>query len=38
VQNDAVITISLQQFEWLLEGFDVWQHRPHKVLEFASVS
>jgi transposase len=27
-----------QQFEWLLEGFDVWKIKPHKALEFASVA
>lgn len=31
-------TISLQQFEWLLEGFDLWRNQPHKTLHFASVS
>jgi len=31
-------TISLQQFEWLLEGFDLWKNKPHKTLNFASVS
>jgi len=31
-------TISVQQFEWLLEGFDLWRNQPHKTLHFASVS
>ena len=31
-------TLSLQQFEWLLEGFDLWRNQPHKTLHFASVS
>lgn len=31
-------TISLQQFEWLIEGFDLWRNAPHKALHFASVS
>ena len=30
--------VTLQQFEWLLEGFDVWQKPPHKTLHFTSVS
>lgn len=34
----ATQTISLQQFEWLLEGFDLWRNQPHKTLHFASVS
>lgn len=37
-RNDAVVSISMQQFEWLLEGFDVWKIKPHKTLEFASVA
>jgi transposase len=34
----ATQTINLQQFEWLLEGFDLWRNSPHKTLHFASVS
>jgi transposase len=34
----ATHTLSLQQFEWLLEGFDLWRNQPHKTLHFASVS
>lgn len=34
----ATQTVSLQQFEWLLEGFDLWRNKPHKTLHFASVS
>ncbi len=30
--------VSLQEFEWLLEGFDLWRNKPHKTLDFASVS
>ena len=30
--------LTLQQFEWLLEGFDVWQKPPHNTLHFGSVS
>ncbi len=29
--------VSMQEFEWLLEGFDLWKNKPHKTLEFASV-
>ena len=37
--GDAVTqTISVQEFEWLLEGFDLWRNQPHKTLHFASVS
>ena len=34
----ATHTINLQEFEWLLEGFDLWRNQPHKTLNFASVS
>jgi transposase len=36
--QDATRTISLQEFGWLLEGFDLWKNVPHKTLNFASVS
>ena len=36
--QDATRTISLQEFGWLLEGFDLWKNMPHKTLNFASVS
>jgi transposase len=34
----ATQSISLHEFEWLLEGFDLWRNKPHKTLHFASVS
>lgn len=34
----ATQTVSLQEFEWLIEGFDLWRNQPHKTLHFASVS
>jgi len=36
--EDAIQAINLQQFEWLLEGFDLWRNKPHKTLHFTSVS
>ena len=30
--------ISVHEFEWLLEGFDLWVNKPHKSLNYASVS
>ena len=24
--------VSMQEFEWLLEGFDLWKNKPHKTL------
>ena len=32
------LTLSFQEFEWLLEGFDLWKNKPHKSLIFTSVS
>ena len=31
-------TINLQEFGWLLEGFDLWKNIPHKTLHFEAVS
>jgi transposase len=31
-------TISLLEFQWLLEGFDLWRNQPHKTLHFVCVS
>lgn len=36
--NRNTYAITVEQFEWLLEGFDLWRNQPHKTLEFASVS
>jgi transposase len=30
--------ISIHEFEWLLEGFDLWANKPHKTLNYTSVS
>lgn len=31
-------TVTLREFEWLLEGIDLWRNKPHKTLNFACVS
>jgi len=36
--SEATQVITLQELEWLLEGFDLWAHRPHKTLNFQSVT
>jgi len=28
----------LQEFGWLLEGFDLWKNKPHETLRFGAVS
>ena len=35
---ESTQVVTLQELEWLLEGFDLWAHRPHKTLEFQSVT
>ncbi len=30
--------VTMQQLEWLLEGFDLWRNRPHKSLHYEAVS
>jgi len=36
IQKD-VMSISTQELNWLLEGFDIWQKPPHQTLHFTSV-
>lgn len=36
--TESTHSLSLQEFEWLLEGFDLFAHQPHKTLHFTSVS
>jgi transposase len=36
--QDATERIGQRELEWLLDGFDVWVHTPHKALHFSSVS
>ena len=33
-----VVTLSSQQLEWLLEGYDIMRMKPHAALNFSSVS
>ena len=36
--DGAIQTVTMQVFEWLLKGFDLWRNQPHKTLHFTSVS
>lgn len=36
--TNATVTLTGQELNWLLDGFDVWRHPPHKILQFQSVS
>lgn len=33
----ATCCVSLQELQWLLEGFDLWLNKPHKSLYYQSV-
>ncbi|MNV77889.1 IS66 Orf2 like protein [compost metagenome] len=30
--SDEVIVLTVQELNWLLDGFDLWRNRPHQVL------
>jgi len=30
-----VLTLSGEQLNWLLDGYDVWRMKPHEVLHFS---
>jgi len=34
---EEVVTLTPEQFEWLLEGYDVWKMRPFEELKFEKV-
>ncbi len=36
--QDQVVSLSPEQFAWLLEGFDIWKVKPFKELYFEKVS
>ena len=36
--DDAVVRLTGEQLNWLLEGYDVWKMKPHQRLTFSHVS
>jgi len=36
-EETDTIPVTLQQLEWLLEGFDLWSNRPHETLHYTAV-
>lgn len=36
--TDEIVSLSVQQFSWLLEGFDVWKIKPFADAKFERVS
>lgn len=37
-QGEATLTITGEQLQWLLDGYDVWRMRPHEALYFSVLS
>ncbi len=35
---EAVLTLTGQQLNWLLDGYDVWRMKPHEALHFSVFS
>jgi transposase len=36
--DEAVVTLTGEQLNWLLDGYDVWRMKPHQVLHFSVFS
>ena len=36
--DSSTITLSGQELNWLLDGFDLWANSPHKRLKYSSVA
>lgn len=36
--TEATLGVTMQELQWLLEGFDLWNNGPHKILHYQSVS
>lgn len=36
--DEAVVTLTGEQLNWLLDGYDVWRMKPHEVLRFSVFS
>jgi transposase len=34
--SDEAVVLSVQELNWLLDGFDLWRNRPHQVLPHAT--
>lgn len=35
--DDDVVSLSEQELGWLLGGFDILKHKPHKTLQYSSI-
>ena len=36
--SEEVVTLSAEQLNWLLDGYDVWRMKPHAALHFSVLS
>ena len=36
--EETVLTLTSEQLNWLLDGYDVWRMKPHEVLHFSVFS
>ena len=36
--ENKTVTLTSEELNWLLDGFDIWRHSPHKVLPYTSVA
>ena len=36
--DEQVMTLSVEQLNWLLDGYDVWRMKPHAALHFSVLS
>jgi transposase len=36
--DEESITLTSEQLQWLLDGYDVWKMKPHKSLQFSHVN
>ncbi len=36
--EEPTVALTMQELEWLLEGFDLWRNQPHKTLHYQSVT
>lgn len=36
--NQEVVTLTGEQLNWLLDGFDIWSNKPHARLQFSAIA
>ena len=35
---DVAISINAKEIEWLIDGFDLWAHQPHRTLNYSKAA